>query len=465
MKGQTYKRCSCPPEQLVDEKGRRVNCPKKHGAWYYRHDLPPAANGKRRQVKQGGFATEREARKALTDALARLDRGVYVDRSKLAVGTYLDDWLVARVNLRPASVVFYRVAIDRYLKPELGHLRLSDMRADDIERAFARIRRGVDGRGKPVSPALIARLKTTLRAALNVAVKRGLLHANPALHVEVQAHERPAVRVWDAATTGAFLDATADGLHGAMWHLIASFGLRRGEAAGLRWVDVDLEAGVVAVAVQRTQIGRAVAESAPKTTKGVRTLSLDAGTIEVLRAHRTLQSASRLAWGAAWVDSGLVFTMEDGRGLQPQYVTRLFAKACRNGGFPLIRLHDLRHTSASLGLAAGESLVEVSKRLGHSQLAITADTYTHVLPVVALASSEARAALIPRAVSPIRVHEVPADKITDGDVPTSCPSPAAPVLRKRRPAGVAAGQRPMKAAPPTGLEPVTLRLTVACSAN
>ena len=80
--------------------------------------------------------------------------------------------------------------------------------------------------------------------------------------------------------------------------------------------------------------------------------------------------------------------MEDGRGLQPQYLTRMFARACKDGGFPPIRMHDLRHTSASLGLTAGKTLVEISKRLGHSQLAITADTYTHVLPVVALVSSE-----------------------------------------------------------------------------
>jgi integrase len=447
VKGQTYKRCKCPPELLVDADGRRINCTRKHGTWYYRHDLPPAADGRRRQVKQGGFATEREARKALTDALARLDRGVYVDRSKLAVGTYLDEWLAGRVNLRPASVVFYRVAVDRYLKPELGHLRLSDLRADDIERAFGRIRRGVDGRGNPVSPALIARLKTTLRAALNVAVKRGLLHANPVLHVEIVAHSRPAVHVWDAATTGRFLDATSETQHGAMWHLIASFGLRRGEAAGLRWSDVDLELGVALIAVQRTQIGRQVLEAAPKTKAGARALSLDAGTVEVLRSHRTRQAAARLAWGAAWVDSGLVFTHEDGRGLQPQYVTRLFSKACRDGGFPPIRLHDLRHTSASLGLAAGETLVEVSKRLGHSQLAITADTYTHVLPVVALASSEARAALIPRVVTPIRTAvdvptPVPTEAVSDGDVPSSCPP--RPVRRVNLSGGshVSAGHRP-----------------------
>jgi integrase len=225
------------------------------------------------------------------------------------------------------------------------------------------------------------------------------VHTNPAQHVEVVAHSRPTVHVWDAATTGLFLDATARSDYGALWHLIASFGLRRGEAAGLRWSDLDLELGVAVIAVQRTQVGRQIYEAAPKTRAGARTLSLDAGTVEVLRDQQRRQRVAQVEWGSAWVDSGLVFTMPDGRGLQPQYLTRLFARACRDGGFPVIRLHDLRHTSASLGLAAGETLVEVSKRLGHSQLAITADTYTHVLPVVALSSSERRAALIPRAAS------------------------------------------------------------------
>ncbi len=219
------------------------------------------------------------------------------------------------------------------------------------------------------------------------------------------------------------------------------------------------------IAVQRTQVGKDIYEAAPKTKAGARALSLDSGTVEVLRHHRARQDAARLAAGPAWVDSGLVFTMPDGRGIQPQYVTRLFSRACRDGGFPPIRLHDLRHTSASLGLAAGETLVEVSKRLGHSQLAITADTYTHVLPVVALASSEKRAALIPRAA-------IGAHRRAYVTVPRAamCPLGAHPrhgrrVMRTAASASVPAGQRPSREAPPSGLEPETLRLTVACSAN
>ena len=467
MKGQTYKRCKCPAEDLPRRAdGTLGNCRRDHGSWYYRHDLPTSANGRRRQVKQGGYSTEKEARAALTDALARLDRGTYVDRSKLTVGDYLDQWLEGRVNLRPASVVFYRVAVERYLRPGLGHLRLDQLRVDDVERAFARIRRGLDGHGHPVSPALIGRLKTTLRAALNVAVKRQLIHVNPAALVEVEAHTRPTVHVWNATTTGRFLDSAAEDWHGPLWHLIASFGLRRGEAAGLRWHDVDLEHGVLAIVVQRTQVGRKIIEATPKTKAGVRVLTLDQGTVRVLRSHRTRQDTQRLALGGAWVHNALVFTMEDGRGLQPQYISRLFAKACEAGGFPRIRLHDLRHTSASLGLAAGESLVEVSKRLGHSQLAITADTYSHVLPALARASSEARSAVIPRQprAQPVPTGSAPSADASS-DVPTPCPPRNSETSARRRRRTVPAGQTAKPNAPPSGLEPETLRLTVACSAN
>jgi hypothetical protein len=151
---------------------------------------PEELAGSTPAVEQGGFATEREARSGLTDALSALVRGVHVERSRLLVDDFLDQWLDGRVNVRPSSVRFYRVAVDRYLKPELGRMRLSELRADDIDRAFARIRQGADGRCNDVSPALIGRLKTTLRAAMNVAIKRGLVHGSPVQHVEVVAHAR-----------------------------------------------------------------------------------------------------------------------------------------------------------------------------------------------------------------------------------------------------------------------------------
>jgi len=180
-------------------------------------------------------------------------------------------------------------------------------------------------------------------------------------------------------------------------HLIAYRGLRRGEAVGLRWEDVDLDAGYARISQQVVQLGWATEVGEPKTDSGSRTVSLDAATVAALRRWRAAQAAERRQWGKAWTDTGLVFTREDGSQLHPDLVISSFERICRAAGLPPIRLHDLRHTAASLALQAGVPLKVVSEQLGHSSLAITADTYTSVLPAVAQAAAEAVAGIIPRA--------------------------------------------------------------------
>lgn len=204
------------------------------------------------------------------------------------------------------------------------------------------------------------------------------------------------MRVWLPHQVGQFLDATSADRLAPLYHLTFAAGLRRGEVCGLRWVDVDLEGGSLRVAQQLVSVGGRVMVGEPKTARGARVVALDADTVAVLRDHRRAQLAERMASGPAYVDSGLVFTREDGSPLDPSYVTRHFARLVARAGLPPIRLHDLRHTSASVGLAAGESMKEISDRLGHSSITITADTYTHVSPAVAQESARRRAALVPR---------------------------------------------------------------------
>jgi integrase len=155
-------------------------------------------------------------------------------------------------------------------------------------------------------------------------------------------------------------------------------GMRRGEVVGLRWQDVDLDGRCLFIVQQITEVrGRSVVGT-PKTRRGARVVPLDDGTVGRLRAHHEVQALERAAWDAGWHDSGLVFTREDGRSLRPEYVTRHFQKLADDAGLPVIRLHDLRHTNASIALAAGVDIKVVSDRLGHSTTAITADLYTHV---------------------------------------------------------------------------------------
>jgi integrase len=166
-----------------------------------------------------------------------------------------------------------------------------------------------------------------------------------------------------------------------MWVLFLTTGLRRGEMAALRWEDVDLERATMAVVRNRVSAGRgrAVSVHQPKTRRGRRNVALDTTSVEALRSHRATQSAECLRLGPAWVDSGYVFGGVDGAPLHPDTITATFQAIIRDLDVPRIRLHDLRHTSATLALKAGVHPKVVSERLGHATVGITLDLYSHVL--------------------------------------------------------------------------------------
>ena len=159
-------------------------------------------------------------------------------------------------------------------------------------------------------------------------------------------------------------------------------GMRRGEALGLRWEDVDLENGRLCVRRALIPCAREVVVSEPKTARGRRVVALDAETVAVLKAEAARQLSDQHEEGDAWLDSGYVFTREDGHELDPEDVTRHFRQAVKKAMLPSIRLHDLRHTHATLALRAGVHPKVVSERLGHASVLITLDTYSHAIPAM-----------------------------------------------------------------------------------
>jgi integrase len=276
---------------------------------------------------------------------------------------------------------------------------------------------------RTIAPATMHRIRATLRAALNAAIRQRLIDANPAAHVELPPAKRPKplvwtdervsrwkatgqipspVMVWTPAQTGAFLDhaAAADDDWYALYHVVAYRGLRRGEACGLHWTDIDLDAAQLVVRWQLAQLGWATSLKTPKTDSSEDIVALDAETVTVLRAHRTRQRKQRLAAGPAWVDTGLVFTTPTGQAVHPADVTDHFQTLARQAGLPPIRLHDLRHGAATLALAAGVDMKTVQAMLRHSSITITADTYTSVLPELARGAAEKTAAIVPRRFRP-----------------------------------------------------------------
>jgi len=209
--------------------------------------------------------------------------------------------------------------------------------------------------------------------------------------------ERPAVAVWTAAQTAQFLHAIAGHRLHAAYHLIALRGLRRGEAAGRRWCDVDLGGKVAVISQQLQQYDGHLTVCPPKTPHSIRTIALDHTTIAALRAQRDRQHAEATSFGPGYRDSGYVFTNLNGHPMAPDRLTRTFAALVGQAGLPPVRLHDLRHGAATLALAAGVDLRTVQDMLGHSSIVLTADTYTSVLPDVARAAAEKVATLILRA--------------------------------------------------------------------
>jgi integrase len=209
--------------------------------------------------------------------------------------------------------------------------------------------------------------------------------------------ERPAVAVWTAAQTAQFLHAIAGHRLYAAYHLIALRGLRRGEAAGLRWCDVDLDGKAAVISQQLQQYDGKLTVCPPKTPHSIRTIALDHTTAAALRAHRDRQHAEAAGFGPGYRASGYVFTGLNGDPLAPDRLTRTFTALAAQAGLPPVRLHDLRHGAATLALAVGVDLRIVQDMLGHCSIVLTADTYTSVLPDVARTAAEKVAALILRA--------------------------------------------------------------------
>jgi len=279
---------------------------------------------------------------------------------------------------------------------------------------FTAVTRDEGALGRPASAATLHRIHATLRAALNGAVRAGLISANPGRYPELPKAARPrpqvwtpaltgrwqlegwrpAVGVWTAAQTAQFLAQVRGHRLYALFHLVALRGLRRGEAAGLRWSDLDLDAGTLTVAGQLQQLGGRLIAGPPKSDAGRRVIALDKTTITALREHRTRQQAERAAAGTRWAETGYAFTTVTGTPFRPDRMTRQFAKLVAASGLPPVTLHGLRHGAATLALAAGADLKIVQDQLGHSTITLTADTYTSVLPETARTAADHTAALL-----------------------------------------------------------------------
>jgi len=254
-----------------------------------------------------------------------------------------------------------------------------------------------DGHGNPtpLSPQTVALVHRILHRAFKDAVHPArLLRSNPAADVAVPRSTAPrTMKVWTADELRAFLASVTDERLRTLWVLAATTGMRRGELCGLQWDDISFAANQLAVRRSRVPVNGKIIESTPKSDR-TRVVALDPGTVAILRAHRRRQLEERLAAGTAWHDTGYVFCNELGEPVRPDAVTRAFTQQIRTAGLSPIELHGLRHTHATLGLAAGVPVKIMSERLGHAKTAITEDLYMHVDPTMQHGAAETLGAII-----------------------------------------------------------------------
>ena len=367
--------------------------PVKGRGSYFAYWFVKDADGKRVQRSKGGFATRAAAQSHLTTVLGQVQDGTYSEPSKMTFVDYLrGEWLLALHSLKPSTRKGYSDLVEAYVIPHLGGERLADLTPGTIVRLYDTLR--TSGRRRPsskegaprgLSESSIHHVHVALSAALGHAVETGLLRVSPVAQLakksrpKASGETKPEMTTWTAEEARRFLAVSADDRLGPLFDLALNSGLRRGELVGLRWADVDLDGGRVSVRRNRVTVGYEVEEGTPK-GKRARVVDLDDATVTVLRRHRTNQLRERMAWGEAWTDTGLVFTREDGTALHPQTATHHLRRLAKKAGVPSIRLHDLRHTHATLGLAAGVPVKVMQERLGHASSVITMDLYTHVVP-------------------------------------------------------------------------------------
>jgi integrase len=344
---------------------------RKDGRWAA---LLPLARGKRKQFLG---KTRGEVVAKMTEAQADRLKGIPIVSNNQTVGQYLQAWLQSvKSSVRPRTYESYDLNVRR-LTPLLGKKRLTSLTPAMIENAYADLAEG------GLSKRSIVQAHTVLHNALKKAVKWGYLGRNPADAVDVPRPERTEMKTLTEEEVRLLFEATAGKDLHALWVLLASTGLRLGEALGLKWEDLDFNNSRLMVqrSLQQQKEGGLVLVE-PKTSKSRRTVYFPSGTAEALRAHRRDQNARRLLVGGAWQDSGLVFCRENGAMIAPGTISHRLHTILKNAGLPQIRVHDLRHTAATLLLGKGENPKIVQELLGHSTIGITLDTYSHVTPAM-----------------------------------------------------------------------------------
>jgi integrase len=354
------------------------------GSWQITVEGPKDGAGKRKAIIKTIRGTKKQAELEMRRIQHEIDNGVFTQPSKLTVGAFLERWLndYAKTNTSAKTQERYAQLIGRNTVPVLGSVLLDKLTPLQIQGFYTHLLESgrLDGKGG-LSAKTVVQIHRILREALKHAVRWRELSTNPADAVEPPRPKRVDVSVFDDEQVVKLVEAVTGTPLYLPVVLGITTGMRRGEILGLRWQDVDLKAGTLAVrqSLEETKAGLAFKE--PKTPKSRRVVALPDFTVQALVKHKAAQAQQKLQSDRdAYREHGLVIAWPDGKPFRPHYITLGFARVAKSLGLPSTRFHDLRHTHASQLMHEGEHPKVVSERLGHSTVGITLDRYSHLLP-------------------------------------------------------------------------------------
>lgn len=322
------------------------------------------------------FQTQFQAREWLQETQNQIRGGLTLAAAQITLDEFLREWLEAyKSSIRPKTFAQYEQIVQQYLSPGLGRVKLKELSPGLIQGLYNMNLRS----GKSERTVLL--VHAVLHSSLSQAVKWGLISRNPAEAVTHPRLRRKEMQTLTDKQVGALFREVRGSRYEALFWLAVTTGLREGEILGLKWSDLDWGTGRLMIQRQLQRLkDRGLVFNDPKSQAGKRLVMLSRKTLLKLKGHRVIQQYEKLFAGRDWMDTGLIFPSSIGTPADPRNLFRNFKLFLRNAGLPDIRFHDLRHTAATLMLQQGIHPKVVQERLGHANIMLTLNTYSHVLP-------------------------------------------------------------------------------------
>jgi len=321
------------------------------------------------------FKSQVECREWLRKMRTQVENGLTLSGAQISVSVFLNEWLVLIENsVRPKTIDQYKKMIRLHINPGLGMVKMKDLNPRQIQALYSKkLESGM-------SPRTVVLIHAVLRRALDQALKSGMIGINPCLAVVRPKFKRKEMKTLSDSQVRTLLSFVEGGRFEVLFWLAVTTGLRQGELLGLKWSDVNWTNRRLGIQRQLQRLRGGLVFSEPKSAAGRRVIALGLTTIEKLRKHQNFQVLERQVAGNSWKENDMMFPSSKGTPMDPSNLYHNFKRLLIEAGLPDVRFHDLRHTAATLMLQQGVHPKVVQERLGHSDISLTLNTYSHVLP-------------------------------------------------------------------------------------